>query len=478
MEKHSVEIYERVYITKIFHNEKLHKELEHVSPSLFTDGKRRLIVYLMKRLFLSKNAINIDNMLIYNSQPDEHYLAFIRKTYSCKHGEEGKYLLNVDSLNDILYDPMADSSDNLFDIVKENLHILAFARFVAQQVDEIKYGISYHTKDHHADILARTKGIQTFHKLLFTNETSRRNQLEETKHRINSNDEYISTSSQLLNSQIGGFTRGFVDAIIGKSGHGKSTWTDYNIVHTLMAGKLNKIVKITPEEPADFTWRRVISMICGLSTTGMRNKLVKITDAHIKKVSDLLSGKIKIYDNIYKLKDIKEIIRVCDGDQIYVDHLQSIEYGGKGNALANMIGQIPDLILFEERIAKQKNISIVNLSQVGDKEIARSERFSKRPRYHDAYGSSILYQKAREFLAVYYPYKDYDENPNSFFGNAPTYTDYEIGVEKSSFSALGIIHLEFDYEYSKFKDKVKNIKKLKTDYIAPSENQMDAFGDN
>jgi replicative DNA helicase len=173
--------------------------------------------------------------------------------------------------------------------------------------------------------------------------------------------------------------------------------------------------------------------------------------------------------------DINQARLLKDGEQIYVDHLQSIEYPGRANPLMNMIGEIPGLILFEERIAKQKNISIINLSQVGDKEIARSERFSKRPRYHDAYGSSVLYQKAREFLAVYYPYKDYDENPQTFYGNAPTINDYEVGIEKSSFSALGIIHLNFDYEYSKFSDKTVGKAKLKTDFVAPDERQIDAF---
>lgn len=477
MQKNSSDLYEKIYIVKVFHNKRLHQELVNISPSLFTDLKRRSIVYLMKRLYENKVEITLDNLHVYGSHPDDHYLNFIRRTYVCKHGEEVKYILTLNELNDILYDTVIDASDNLFDMIKENLNVLTFARFVTQQLDEMKYGISFHNRDYHSDILARTKGIQTFHKLLFANESVKRNQLSETKNRINSNDEYISTSSQLLNSHIGGFTRGFVDAIIGKSGHGKSTWTDYNIVHTLRSGKVSKVVKITPEEPADFTWRRIISMVCNLSTTGMRNKLVKITDEHIKKVGELLEKRLKIYDNVFKLKDIKEVIRIADGDQLYVDHLQAIEYPGRANPLMNMIGEIPGLILFQERIAKQKNISIINLSQVGDKEIARSERFSKRPRYHDAYGSSVLYQKAREFLAVYYPYKDYDENPQTFYGTPPTMNDYEVGIEKSSFSALGIIHLNFDYEYSLFSDKAVDKRKLKTDYVAKNEPQLNAFGD-
>ena len=202
----------------------------------------------------------------------------------------------------------------------------------------------------------------------------------------------------------------------------------------------------------------------------MRQKLRKITDNEIKLVADELKDKIVIYADVYKYKDIQEILRTADGDQIYLDHLQSVDYPGSAGQLQNMIANIPGMILFQEKIAKQKNISIVNLSQVGDKEIARSDRITKRPRYHHAYGSSILYQKSREFSAVYYPYKDYEESTYTFVGNAPTLNDYEIGIEKSSFSAIGVVKMNFDYEHCLFTDKLT--KSIKTDYTSPEQETL------
>lgn len=462
------EIYERAFLIKLYHNKKLQKDyLDTVLPSVFLDKKRRLIVYLMKRLKESKMEISISNMVLFCSNPSDHLLSFIKRN--------NMPLLNEGELHDVLFEPGVDASAKLFDEAKKTVLDYSFARFVADSASEMNYYNSYYDSSYHPKILSRAKGIQTVHKILFEKENLGNSQLENTKERINSKDEYITSSSQVLNSYIGGFTRGFVDVVIGKSGHGKSTWTDYNILHTIKSGKVRKIVKITPEEPAEFSWRRYISLICRLSTTLMRQKLVTITDDHIKLVADELKDKIIIYDNVYKYRDVLELIRTIDCDQLYVDHIQSIDYPGKGGQLSNMISHIPGLVLFEEKIAKKRNMSIINLSQVGDKEIARSDRLSKRPRYHDAYGSSILYQKAREFLAVYYPYKDYDENPNAYFGSdTPTINDFEIGIEKSSFSVMGIVKMNFDYEYCVFKDKP--VKNLKTDYIAPKENQCDIFG--
>lgn len=461
------DVYERAYIIKLFHNEKLHNDLDKISPSVFLDTKKRLIIYIMKRLREAKLALNISNISLFMSNPDEHLLAFIRKSFRVKTGYESRYLISESEVYDILFDNTTDSSEGFFEVAREEMLNQSFVRFVMKMIDEIQDYNSYNRKENHPKILARTKAINTVYNLMFNPDVNNVDQLKKMQSLVNSDEEYITTSSSLLNSYIGGFTRSYVDAIIGKSSHAKSTWTDYNILHTVLANKVDKIVKITTEEPPEFSWRRIASIICHLSTTMMRQKLQKITDVHVKLISEKLNDRYKILNGSNKYKDILEMIRVVKADQIYVDHIQSIDYPGSGGQLNNMIANIPGLILFEEKIAQQRNMSIVNLSQVGDKEIARSDRMSKRPRYHDAYGSSILYQKAREFLAVYYPYKDYDENPHTFYGTAPTINDFEIGIEKSSFSAIGVIKMGFDPEFCTFSDKPTA--RLKTDYIAPKE---------
>ena len=454
------EVFEKCVLVKIFHNQSLQdSHLELLSPNVFSNAKRRLVLYVMKRLKKAKLDINISNIVLFCNTPDEALKAFLSKS--------NMGILNEEDVVDIINDTTVDSSERMFDIGYKLLIDDCFQRFVEIRANEIKSYNQSKLQSSRMSILSNAKAIWGFYNKLYKGAEFKRDQLQEAMDKINSPDEYITTSSRNLNSMMGGFTRGYVDVIIGKSGHGKSSWVDYNILHTLLSDKAKKVVKITPEEDAATQWRRYIAMICKISTTAMRMKTVPITKEHIEAVKKVMSDRLVIYDKVNRMADIMELSRVTECDQLYVDHLQKIVYPGNKNPMENMIGNIPGLIGAQEQLAKQKGMSIIDLSQVGDKEIARSERFSKRPRYHDAYGSSVLYQTSREMLAVYYPFKDYDEEPNSFIGQStPTIYGYEVWVEKSSYGRIGKIKMNFDWDYNKFTD-AGEIKK--TDYIAKNE---------
>src|SRR5690606_2724424 len=115
------------------------------------------------------------------------------------------------------------------------------------------------------------KGLR-IHQLIYNRATEKRDQFTEMRDLINNDDEYISTCSSALNSYIGGFTRGHVDTVGAKSSHCKSSWTDYNILHTILSGKVSRVDKITPEEKAGLQLRRYAAMILKMSTTSMRLK--------------------------------------------------------------------------------------------------------------------------------------------------------------------------------------------------------------
>lgn len=456
-------VFERAYVIKLFHNkDMLNKHLDSTLPNIFLDKRYRLIIYLMKMLKSKDINITIENMAIYCSRPDNRLNAFFRRHHIGP--------LSYDELHDILYEPGIDSSSKLIDIAKKELLNRSFARFVEDAIADIKYMNSYTLEAYHPAILGKAKAITKVHDILYDNVGGNRDQLQEAKHLINSTEEYITTCSQLLNSYIGGFTRGYVDSVIAKSSHCKSSWIDYNILHTISSGKIEKrILKITPEEDAATQLRRYIATICKISTTSMRMKMVEITNDHLRIVKDKLNDKLIIVDNAFKYKDIIEVMNYTKNiDMIVIDHLQSIEYPGKGTYLHNMIGNIPGLIGIQKKIAKQLNIPIINLSQVGDKEIQKSDRLVKAPRYWDAYGSSVLYQASREFLALWYPYKDYEEQIVST-GTVPSINDIQISIEKSSFSTIGKLDLHFDPEFNIFTDKNKEKKLKKLDYIAPEE---------
>jgi replicative DNA helicase len=462
-------IYESAVLVKLFFNEKLRdKYLLQLLPMAFSDKYKRLIIFAMQKMYIQKLTISLDNITLFIRNRNESLEDFIKRNNISG--------VTDDKISNILLDTSVDSSEKLFDEAIKILHHIAFSGFVDDSIEKMKYWNSYSGMYEH-EILSRTKGIIELHKRFNIYKSSEnKDQLLETQMLINSMEEYIPTSSQLLNSYIGGFTRGYVASIIAKSSHCKSSWTDFNSIHTIAADKVNKIAIITPEEAATARWRRIIAMLCHISTSDMRQKLVKITTEHIEIVRAKFENRYIIYDSVFAYKDIIDLQYSLDVDMIIVDHLQSIDYPGQGDHMHRMIGSIPGFVAHQKRIAKKKNIPIIDLSQVGDKEIQRSGRTNLAPRYYDAYGNSALYQASREFLALWYPVKDYEESPIMFGDTPPTINDFQIGVEKSSFSRVGKVPMKYYPDYSEFEDTGKMNKKM--DYIPPKEvplEQIDMF---
>lgn len=455
---------ERAFLVKIFHNEQLQKQyLDSILPGIFLNPQRRLIIYLMRQLKEQQIPITLENILMLQNDNDEQLNSFIKK--------HRPKLLEEEELQDMLNPLDLDSSERFFDFAKNEILKASFARFIEDIITDVKWYNSYNRKDYHRTILGKLKAGIKIHDIIYNNIGENRDQYQETMQLINSTDEYIPTSSQVLNSFIGGFTRGYVDAIIAKSSHVKSSWVDFNILQNITSNKVSKVVKITPEEDAPTQLRRYIAMLCKLSTSQMRLKLIKVTSEHITIVKKVLKDKLEIHDNVFKYKDIIELMYTIEADMIYVDHINSIDYPGTGTYMSRMIGNIPGLIGIQKKIAKSKHCNIINLSQVGDKEIQKSDRLIKAPRYWDAYGSSVLYQASREFLALWYPYKDYEDSIGLMpTETAPTINDIQISIEKSSFSKVGKIKLYFDPEYNMFYDSERSKFQLKKlDYNAPEE---------
>ena len=481
-------VYERHYIVKLFNNLKIQEEcLDSTLPGIFLDGKKRYIVYLMKRLKEKKMAITVDNMVIFQANPDDSLMAFLRKqhknVYTSKplsDDELKKFFLSEGDIYDIVHDVGIDAQadSGTFEIIKKEMLLMSFARFIEDMLPEIKHYNKHLSEQSQYAVISKLKAGTKLYDILHTRMESKQDVLVSAMNYINSEDEYIRTSSRVLNSFIGGFSRGYVNTIIAKSSHCKSSWTDFNIADCIINNKAEKIVKITPEEDSDVQIRRFIAMICKIPTNAMLLKTVKITTDHIKLVKDTLAvgNRLVIYDKYQDEGKIKEIINsLTDADMIVVDHVNSIDYPGRNGWLNNMINGIPGFINFCKSTSKRvnthgKKTSTILLSQVGDKEIQRSERLSKAPRFYDAYGSSALYQASRQMLALYYPYKDQDDMGISLDNQPCGINDVQIAIEKSSFSMVGKVQLYFDPNLNLFKDSDAAKKKLKAlSYEAPNE---------
>src|ERR1035437_8850243 len=251
------QIYERHMVCKLFQNKKIQDEnLDFILPGIFVDGNKRYIVYMMKRLKDKKMAITVDNMVIMQANPDENLLAF-RKKHSVGKLDEGD-ICNI--VNDVEID--AQCEGDTFEIIKKEMLLMSFARFIEDIIPEVKYYNGYLTEQSQYAVLSKLKAGTKLYDILHSRMESKKDILVSAKDYINSDDEYIRTSSHALNSFIGGFSRGYVNTIIAKSSHCKSSWTDYNIADSILKGKVGKVVKITPEEDSDVQIRRFIAMIC------------------------------------------------------------------------------------------------------------------------------------------------------------------------------------------------------------------------
>lgn len=461
------DVIERAYIVWLFHNKDLRERyLSNTLPAVFLHPSRRLLIYVMQKLQEQSIEITVSNIALYMQNSNESLKSFLKK-------HKAKVLLEED-IQDMVTDMEITNDLSLFDLAKDWLVVYAFARFVEDRSTDIKWWNSY-AGEYEPHILAACRGVIKVYDMLHNRLSNKRDQLVETMELINSSDEYISTSSQVLNSFIGGWTKGYIGTIIAKSGHTKSSWADYDTVHSLMSKKITSAIIISPEEAASTRWRRIIAMVFKIPTSMMRQKTMQVSEEHIKKIREMFKDKLIIYDEVTKYKDIIDLMGTVKADKLVVDHLQSIEYPGNKDYLSNMIGNIPGIIDFEKRLAKARKMAIINLSQVNDKEIQRSERLSKAPRYYDAYGSSVLYQGSREFLSLYYPIRDYEDNPIIFGKHIPSINDIQVSVEKSSFSRLGKMHMHFDPEFNTFTDKsTKSLEK--GDYIPPKEKSIDQIG--
>lgn len=417
--------------------------LPKLLPQIFMDRKKRLVAFVMKKMNQREESITPETVISSLHISSDDIDLFKKKHYITE--------IKDDDIYGMSSDVTVDSRKDYVEMVYNQLTKYAFARFVADMNFDIDEA---NEKLNDKLVLVKAKGIIKVHDVLHNKlHSEREDQLASTMELINSDEEYVKTLSQTLNSYMGGFTRGYVGTIGAKSGHTKSSWTDANILQNILTNKVKKVLIISPEEMAQLRWRRIFAMICKVPTSQMRQKTAGITEQHVKLVREKVWDRLIIEDKVHKMEDIIRLMEQTDADMIYLDHLQSITYPGSGTAMNNMIGNIPGLVNIEKKIAKEKNIPIVNLSQVNDKDIQRSDRLVKAPRYWDLYGSSVLYQAARELIMLWYQYKDYDDMPGLYDSkNPPSINKIYVILEKSSFSRTAKVPMYFDPDYNYFRD--------------------------
>lgn len=430
-------IFEKHVLVKLYHNKNLRKKyLPDILPALFEDKTRRLIIFCMKELHKRQYDITVENITI--AQRTKVVKQFMNKHFIS--------FVSSEAISDEVNNLEADSSDEMFEEAFRELHDLAFARYTEQAKEDFTYELGYRNR---AGIIARAKALIKIHQIIFKSKLkNRKDGITAAANLINQGETYLRFSSNKLTSILGGWSRGFPAALIGRPSHGKSTFMTWETTWLINKGKISRADIISAEEPEEAFWRRIFAIELNIPIKKMMNGLIKITPEQIQKVKQKYEGKI-FFHEIVKYQDIVDLLFSLDSEFIWLDHVNAVVYP-KGD----MFGGITALVGREKQWLKEyKNSVIVNLSQVNTKEMKRKGRIF--PSKEDAFGSSILEHASREFLSIYYPYRDVidKDEQHRFLGKKTPKPDHiQLSIEKNSYGDTGIFDMRYLYEYGKFED--------------------------
>jgi len=217
-----------------------------------------------------------------------------------------------------------------------------------------------------------------------------------TKHQA-----YLPTSSHILNSALGGWSRGFANSLIGKPSHGKSTFMTWDSVIGIMSKRLSDVDVISPEEPEETFWKRVFSIFLQIPSSVLRKGNYTITKEQVTALKKTFEGKLRFHEQ-NKLVDVVDLLHSLSmkSEFIWIDHLNVVHYPKEDmyNGIITLVNEEKDFLRLN------KDSVIVNLSQANTKKMLEKGRLV--PQKEDAYNSSVLEHAAREFLSIYYPYVD------------------------------------------------------------------------
>lgn len=445
---------EAMFLRKLLYNPDWHKLIKHMLPGIFSAPSHKYICYAMKKLQEKGIKVTSNNIVLYLSRETDVSI-FRRKL---------KLPLAIPSeIEDILVNMEKDTSDELIEEAYDQLIDLAYRRLMKEGLSEIAWRIPYTNKAGEIASICNSIGKQfyilTAHKGV-TKLVKHKSGIMKAGDSINTAGRTIPTFSRGINRYIVGWTRGWVNVLMARSGHGKSNFITNELRHKIDKGISDKVAIISSEENEDTFWARMYASVFNISTSSMRAGITKITEEQKIQLNDMYGDKI-IFEYVTKYKDAIEFLYSLKGfDLIYIDHINAFEYPGNAGALNNMISNIPSLISREKEFLQRNPDSvIINVNQVAEKQIDGAIKdYWKMPVHELAYGNSASWIAAREWVTLYYPYKDIVNRANEWTHvdpiQKPTNNDIYVKIEKSSFTDIGETQLYFDFEHSTMVDTV------------------------
>lgn len=437
------ELIEQSVLLKILYNPELQVYLDDMLPGTFIRKDYRMIIFAMIQLRKKEIKITVNNIKTYLTI-EKDAETFRRKAKAPR--------LTPEEIEGILINDALDqnTSKEMFDKLYPLLLEGAFYNYAELRMGDVNYYLSY--PDKVSQIAASCASVSRLADVLFKRKHKNiNNPFRDVAQFINDSNVYIPTFSREINAKMHGWSRGYPNSILARSQHCKSTFITNEVRHKVKKNLVDKVAIISTEERQNVYYARLFCAEFLLSSSKMRAGITKITDDQVNIMEKIYKGRLEVFDGISYYKDVIDLLNsLRDYELIFIDHINMIKFPGSGNDLQNMPGGIASLITDEKRfLEKAKDTSIINLNQVKEKDIESIRDRWKKPPYTMAYGSTTTYFAAREWLTLYYPYKDVMNRGIEWIGAEfiPTVNDLFVSIEKSSFSELGEIQLKYEPEH-------------------------------
>ncbi len=423
--------------------------LDKILPGVFTEPAVQVLCWIAKTLKQSNIRVTYNNVTLFFIKEKYRIKRFMQKMKVAPSLEEIVNIINPD-----IIEPQYETSPEFLEEVFESIKEDTFRRFAEQRAEDIKRLSEIPGKSY--EIIANAKAITKLHEI-FSSIKIEEDWITKSAVALNS-VRIIPTAFKDINHYIFGWSRGYPNAILARSSHGKSTFITNEIKYQLSKGL--KVALISVEENPETVWQRFFCNEFHISITDLKLGTIKITPEQIQTIKEKY-GNLALYhaNMVYYNQVLTTLNRIVkDMDIIFIDHINAIKYPGGSNDIANMPGGIVSLINAQKMIlTEHKQCTIINVNQVSEKQIANIPSYWKMPDYTMAYGNTVSYFASREWITLYYPYRDLINRPSEWVGviDLPSPNELYFAVEKSSTGTIGGGILEFIPEYAKILDRKK-----------------------
>ena len=317
--------------------------------------------------------------------------------------------------------------------------------------------------EEYEDIIKKVKKItDNLHSISTSKECDFDKLIKETNESIHSPVELVKYGYPRLDKLAGGMTRGEITVVAGRPGHGKTTFI-INMAHKLLQ-QGHKVLIINREMKNVELMKKLLCLEVGMNHGLLRTGIpdieatAKINDGLLQ-IKNKYSKNLKMFDDIFSLKDSTAVIEKFKPDIVIDDFIQLVRVDSR---LEGRRFELEEIMTQYKMLSKRLDMVSILVSQL-NRNI--EQRVDPIPKMSDLAESGAIEQTAENILFVYYDFKV--RQALSEYGPERN----QIIAAKVRYGQTGTVTMGFDGAKCLFHDNIKQLKPphpIKADIHIPS----------